>query len=127
MKAVLSNHRQSVRKTKLVADLVRGKRVLDAKRVLMFTDKKAAGVFEKLLDSAIANARGAGHSAENLFIKEVKVDKGVEMRRYMPRSRGRATQYRRGASHLKIVLGTVTTSVKKAAKKATKKTAKKTA
>lgn len=126
MKATLSNHGQSVRKTKLLADLVRGKKVADAKLVLHFTDKKAAGAFVKLLDSAVANAREQGASEDNLFIQEVKVDKGVEMRRYMPRSRGRATPYKRGRSHIKLVLGTTEVKEpKKAAKKTAKKAAKK--
>jgi len=137
MKATLSNHRQSVRKTKLLADLVRGKNVRDIRQVLSYTDKKAAAAFKKLIDSAVANARTTGVAEENLYIKEVTVNKGTEFQRYMPRARGRASGITRGASHISVVLGakggipapqgteTAGKAPKKVAKKAVKKTAKK--
>lgn len=133
MQATLSNHNQSVRKAKLIADLVRGKNVIDVQHTLSFTDKKAAAAFKKLIASAVANARQAGVSEDRLFIKEVMVNKGVTFTRYMPQARGRASAIERGRSHIKVVLGArggvekkkEDAVAKKTAKKVTKKVAKK--
>lgn len=137
MQATLSNHNQSLRKAKLVADLVRGKNVTDVLQNLPFTDKKAAAAFKKLIESAVANARQAGVSEERLFVKEVTVNKGVTFARYMPQARGRASAIERGRSHIKVVLGArggvekkeevAKKTVKKTAKKIVKKVAKKKA
>lgn len=128
MKASLQNHRQSVRKAKLMADLVRGKDVSEIKDVLRFTDKKAAPVFQKLIDSAVANARAQGIDESTLYVKTVTVNKGVEYKRYMPRARGRAAAVRRGASHIAITLGTRGGAAKQETQKAeTKAPAKKAA
>lgn len=104
MKAYLHNHRQSVRKVKLLADLVRGKDVATIKDTLRFTDKKAAPVFQKLIDSAVANARAQGHDEQSLYVQTITVNKGVEFQRYTPRARGRAAGITRGASHIAVVL-----------------------
>lgn len=136
MKAYLHNHRQSVRKTKLLADLVRGKNVSTIRDVLQFTDKKAAPVFQKLIDSAVANARAQGHDEKMLYVQTITVNKGTEFQRYMPRARGRAAGITRGMSHIAVVLGdraganktAKTAKAKKvAAKKVTTKSAKKVA
>ena len=66
MKAQLSNHHQSPRKVRLVADAIRGKKVLEAQRTLTFMPKYAAPVMRKLLNSAVANARIAGAPPEEL-------------------------------------------------------------
>ncbi len=127
MQATLSNHNQSVRKVKLVADLVRGKDVTAVQQTLSFTDKKAAAAFKKLIASAVSNARTQGAAEEALFVKEVIVNKGVTFTRYMPQARGRASAIERGRSHIKIVLGTRDASTKKPETSRARKTAKKVA
>jgi large subunit ribosomal protein L22 len=105
MKAYLKNYRQSPRKVRLLADLVRGKEVKRALSLLSFADKRAAGPFATLLKSAVANAKAAGKDTETLFIKHVAVDKGVTQKRFMPRARGSASTINRRASNIKIELG----------------------
>jgi len=107
MKAILKTYRQSPRKVRLLADLVRGKKVQDAKNVLMFADKRAAPIFMKLLDSAVANAKqNFSIEADVLFIKEATVNAGVTLKRSMPRARGSAFPINKRTSHITIVLDT---------------------
>ena len=105
MKAILKNYRQSPRKVRLIADLVRGKKVKDALTALQFVDKKAAGPFSKVIKSAAANATQSGAKAESLTIKKVTVDKGVVYKRFMPRARGSASPINRRNSHITVELG----------------------
>ena len=116
MKASLSNYHQSPRKVRLVADLIRGKSVAKAKDALAFLPKKSAPGIEKLLDSAVANATQTGHSADNLFIKMIQVNKGIAMRRFKPMARGRAAQFRRTLSIITLELGEGNGATKKSAK-----------
>jgi large subunit ribosomal protein L22 len=104
MKAILKNYRQSPRKVRLLADLVRGKKVTEALATLRFVDKRAAGPFAKVIESALANAKGAGKRAEDLTIARVSVDKGVTMKRYMPRARGSSSPINRRSSHIVVEL-----------------------
>ncbi len=106
MKAVLKNYRQSPRKVRLLADLVRGKQVDAALAQLKFIDKRAAGPFAKVITSAKANALQTGVAAEALIIKKVTVDKGVTLKRFMPRARGSASPINRRSSHVTVELGT---------------------
>jgi large subunit ribosomal protein L22 len=105
MKAYASNYRQSPRKVRLLADLVRGKKVKDAVSTLSFTDKRAAGPFLKLLQSAIANAKQQGKDEAKLVVSKVTVDKGTTMKRFMPRARGSASPIKKHSSHIAIELG----------------------
>jgi len=105
MKAFLKNHRQTPRKTRLVADLVRGKSVEHAKDVLSYTDKKSALIIKTLIESAVANAKNLGADISNLFVKEIRVDEGLKMKRWRPRERGRAAPFRRRTSKVSLVLG----------------------
>lgn len=105
MKAVLKNYRQSPRKVRLIADLVRGKKVKDALATLQFVDKRAAGPFAKVINSALANAKQTSKDTENLTIKKVSVDKGVTYTRFMPRARGSASPINRRNSHITVELG----------------------
>ena len=105
MKAFLKNHRQTPRKTRLVADLVRGKEVERALDMLRFTDKKSAVAIKTLIESAVANAKQAGADTAKLFIKELRVDEGLKMKRWRPRERGRAAPFRRRTSKVSLVLG----------------------
>ncbi len=105
MKAVLKNYRQSPRKVRLLADLVRGKRVSQALQTLSFTNKRAADPVVKLINSAVANAKQQGADVEKLFIKSIAVDKGIVLKRFMPRARGSAAQILKRSSHVAVELG----------------------
>ncbi|MDO8561897.1 MAG: 50S ribosomal protein L22 [bacterium] len=113
MKALLTNYHQSPRKVRLVANLIRGKSVPQARTALSFLLQKSSGTFRKLLDSAVANARNSGISPEELFVKHVSVDKGAVLRRARPFGRGRSGTLRKTHSILKIELGTKTEKNKK--------------
>jgi large subunit ribosomal protein L22 len=124
MKAALNNYRQSPRKVALVAGLIRGKTAAEALRSLQFTVKRASDPVLKLLESAIANARNAGISdVESLIVKEIQVNKGVTLKRIMPRARGSASRINKRSSHVTIILAEAAPKVSlkkpKAAKKAT--------
>lgn len=105
MKAVLKNYRQSPRKVRLLADLVRGKKVKDALNTLTFVDKRAAEPFAKVIRSAAANANQAGQNADTLIISKVTVDKAPTHKRFMPRARGSASRINRRNSHIVVELG----------------------
>lgn len=105
MKAYLKNYRQSPRKVRLIADLIRGKAVADAENALTFTTKRATGMFHKLLASAVANAQhNFKVSADKLFVSEVSVTKGPTLKRIRPVSRGRAHRINKRTSIVTIVL-----------------------
>ena len=105
MKAVLKNYRQSPRKVRLIADLVRGKKVNEALKTLQFVEKRAAEPFAKVIRSAAANAAPSGANAENLIIKKVTVDKGTVFKRFTPRARGSASPINKRNSHITVELG----------------------
>jgi large subunit ribosomal protein L22 len=105
MKAFLKNYRQSPRKVRLVADLVRGKEVDKALAMLTFVNKRAALPVEKLIRSAVANAKNTGETRP-LIVKSIAVDKGTVMKRFMPRARGAAARINKRSSHITIELGT---------------------
>jgi large subunit ribosomal protein L22 len=104
MKAVLKNYRQSPRKVRLMADLVRGKKVEQALKVLQYADKRAALPFAKVIQSAAANAKQAGVDEASLIISKVSVDKGMVLKRFMPRARGSASRINRRSSHITVEL-----------------------
>ncbi len=104
MKAILKDYRQSPRKVRLLADLVRGKKVADALATLRFVDKRAAGPFAKVIESAVANAKQQGADTAKLFIKTVAVDKGTVLKRSMPRARGSASRINKRNSHITVEL-----------------------
>jgi large subunit ribosomal protein L22 len=105
MKAILKNYRQSPRKVRLLADLVRGKKIQTAIDLLAFADKRAAEPFAKVIRSAEANAKGAGADVTKLIIKNVSVNKGTVLKRFMPRARGSASAIRKRNSHIAVELG----------------------
>ncbi len=106
MKAKLSYLRVSPRKTRLVADLVRGKHVEEAINILTFTRRAASEPLRKLLESAMANAEQADVDVEDLYVETIYVDEGPTQRRYRPRAMGRATRINKRTSHVNVVLGT---------------------
>ncbi len=105
MKAFLKNYRQSPRKVRLVAGLIRGKNVGNAIAELDFLAKRAGLPMKKLLMSAVANAKQMGIEETNLFIKELRVDKGITMKRMMPAAMGSGHKINKRTSHLFLSLG----------------------
>ena len=97
--------RISPRKARLVADAVRGMKVGEALDKLKFTPKKAAGLFSKVISSAVANATNDSNvDADNLYIKQAFVDGGPTLKRWRPRAMGRAYIIRKRTSHITVVL-----------------------
>ncbi len=106
--AKLSDYRQSPRKVRLVATMVKGMKVEDAKNALTFLIKRAAKPIQDLLDSAVANAKNNFNlSKDDLFVKELRVDQGVVLKRRMPRARGMAYPIKKRSSHVLIQLDTI--------------------
>jgi len=106
MKAFLKNYRQSPRKVRAVAGLIRGKNVDQALAELSFLAKRASDPMKKLLLSAVANAQANFNvSKENLIVKELRVDKGIVMKRMMPAAMGTGHRINKRTSHIMIVLG----------------------
>jgi large subunit ribosomal protein L22 len=105
VKAYLRYLRIAPRKVRLVADLIRGKSVLEAERVLNFTRKKAALPLMKLLKSAISNAKHNFNLDEkNLYISKITVDQGPKTKKVFPRARGRADIKEKKTSHVTLIL-----------------------
>lgn len=120
MKAFLKNYRQSPRKVRLVAELIKSKRVAEALIILDTLPKRASGPVEKLLASAVANAKQAGVSVENLYVENVTVNKGIVLKRSMPRARGSASRINKRTSHVMLTLVEKGTEAKKKTKKVEK-------
>ncbi|MBI2673909.1 MAG: 50S ribosomal protein L22 [Candidatus Zambryskibacteria bacterium] len=105
VKAKLSDYRQSPRKVRLVADTMRGKSVKEAITTLSFIPKRSALPLQKLLSSALANAKNLSLPTEDLVIKEIRVDAGATLYRHRPRSKGMANPIRKRTSYVTVVLG----------------------
>jgi len=104
-RAKLRYVRLSPQKTRLVVDMVRGKRIQEALNILKFSPQKAADVVSKLVSSAVANAEQQGVSdVDRLFVKTISVDQGPVLKRFLPRAQGRATKIRKPTSHITVVL-----------------------
>jgi len=105
-RAVTRYLRISPYKARLVADLVRSKRVEEALTILKFTPKKGARLIAKTLRSALANAEASQvMDTESLFVKTIFVDHGPRLKRWRPRAMGRATRIIKPTSHVTVVLG----------------------
>jgi len=103
--AILRHARISARKARLVADLVRDMPVASALARLQFTQKKAAGLIRKVLQSALDNAsRASGVNEDRLVVTRITVDEGPTAKRWSPRAMGRATRIRKRTSHISIGL-----------------------
>jgi large subunit ribosomal protein L22 len=108
MKAELKNHRQSPRKVRLVADLIRGKRANKALALLDFSTKRASLPIRKLLKSALANAKNKdGLNAEQLKITKIEVNEGPTLKRIRPVWRGMAHRIHKRTSKISLVLDKV--------------------
>ncbi len=111
--ATLSNLRQSPRKVRVVADLVRGKKVADAILSMQFTEKRASAPIRKLIESALANAKAQSMPTEHLVVKTVEVNSGKTLYRRMPAARGSAHPIRKRTSMISVTLEEVLPKVKK--------------
>ena len=101
--ARLKGARISAQKARLVADQVRGKPVEDALSLLEFSNKKAAHIVKKVLDSAIANAENnEGADVDELKVSSVFVDEGMTMKRLRPRAKGRADRIFKRSCHITV-------------------------
>ena len=109
-RAKLRYIRVSPQKARLVADIVRGKDVDEALRLLKFTRKKSAPIIGKLISSALANAtvKDPSVDVDELFVKTIFVDGGPTLRRFLPRAHGRATRIIKRTSHITVELGSRT-------------------
>ena len=102
--------RVSPQKARLVLNLIKGRRVEEARNTLLFTKKRVAGAVSKLLQSAIDNAnhlsteKGLDVDLDNLYVKQAVANDGPRMKRIRPAPMGRAYRYVRRIAHLEIVL-----------------------
>lgn len=118
VKVRLSNLRTAPRKTRLVADLVRGKTLQEAVNILSFTTNKSARDILKLINSAAATAKHDFHLDENnLFVSRIMVDEGPKLKRWHPMSRGRAYSIMKRTSHIVVILSEVSPTIKSETKK----------
>jgi large subunit ribosomal protein L22 len=102
---LLKKVRISPRKARLVADAVRGKKVQLAQNLLVNLNKKAAGMMNKMIVSAVANAnQQATVDMDRLYVDEIYVNEGPTEKRFLPRAQGRATPIRKRTSHITVKL-----------------------
>lgn len=103
--AHLKYSRIAPRKARLLADAVRGKSLKEARAQLSFESKRGSLPLLKLLKAAESNAKhNIKMAADNLYIREIKINEGPTLKRYMPRARGRATAIKKRTSHISVVL-----------------------
>lgn len=104
-KAIAKNIRISADKARLVADLIRGKKVDEAMSILKNMNKKATRVIEKVLTSAVANATNNHNlNKDKLYVKETYVNEGPVMKRMIMDSRGHVGRNDRRTSHVTVVV-----------------------
>ena len=95
------------RKARMVIDLVRGKPILEALDILQFTQKRAAPMITKVIESALANVDESGEldwTLEDLYVAEAYVNEGPTLKRFKPRAMGRATTILKKTSHINVAL-----------------------
>ena len=107
-KAIAKTVRIAPRKARLVADLIRGKKVGEAYAILKNTDKKASEIIEKVLMSAVANAEhNLNLDVNTLFVKEAFVNEGTTLKRFRARAKGSASRINKRTSHITVVVAEV--------------------
>ncbi len=105
VRASLSNFGMSASKARVVLNLVRGKDVQTARDILSLTTREAAGVINKVLASAVANAvNNSGYSADELYVAAAYADEGPTMKRFSPRARGRAGRINKRSCHITVIV-----------------------
>ena len=101
--AKLKSAQISAQKARLVADQLRGKRVGDALDVLVYSNKKAAVIIRKILNSAIANAENnEGADVDELKVSGIFVDEGATLKRNRPRAKGRSNRIMKRSCHITV-------------------------
>jgi large subunit ribosomal protein L22 len=104
--AVLKGVHLSPQKARLVADMVRGKKVDQALNILTFCPKKGAEIIKRVVESAIANAEhNEGADIDELKVTTIYVDKGMVMKRIRPRAKGRAGRIIKPTCHITVMVG----------------------
>lgn len=130
IKAQLNNLRIAPRKVRLVVDAIRGKSYATANAHLRFIAKKPADPLLKLLKSAFATAQlNKDLDISRLYVKNIEVNEGPVLKRFMPRAMGRAFMIKKRTSHIKLVLAEKAApkeAVKGTKEEKTKKTTSKT-
>ena len=105
-KATLRSARLSAQKGRLVADLIRGKKVDQALNIQTFSPKKGAVLIKKVLESAIANAEhNDGADIDELTVRVIYVEKGAVMRRFTARAKGRGDRISKQTCHIYVTVG----------------------
>ena len=105
-KSIVRGVRLSSDKGRLVADLIRGKKVDQALNILTFTPRKAAGIIKKALESAIANAEhNDGADIDELKVKSIYVEQGATLKRFRARAKGRGNRISKGTCHIYVTVG----------------------
>lgn len=104
VKAIAKYKRISPLKVRLVVDQVKGKPIEFGLNSLSFMPQKAAGILEKVVRSAVANAEEKGMDVDDLYIKNIVVDQGPMLKRFRARARGRGTRILKRTSHITVVL-----------------------
>ena len=105
-KSIVRGVRMSSDKGRLVADLIRGKKVDQALSILTFTPRKAAVIIKKALESAIANAEhNDGADIDELKVKSIYVEQGATLKRFRARAKGRGNRISKGTCHIYVTVG----------------------
>ncbi|MCI4429923.1 MAG: 50S ribosomal protein L22 [Burkholderiales bacterium] len=105
-RSILRGVRLSADKGRLVADLVRGRPVDQALNILTFTQKKAAGIIKKVLESAIANAEhNDGADIDELKVKTICVEQAATLKRFSARAKGRGNSISKPTCHIFVTVG----------------------
>jgi large subunit ribosomal protein L22 len=105
-KASVRGVRLSVDKGRLVADMIRGKKVDQALNILAFTPKKAAVIIRKAVESAVANAEhNDGADIDELKVKTICVEQGATLKRFSARAKGRGNRISKPTCHIFVTVG----------------------
>jgi len=105
-RAILRGVRLSAQKGRLVADMVRGKRVDQALSILAFSPKKGAEIIRKVVESAIANAEhNDGADIDALKVKTITVEEGASLKRFTARAKGRGNRILKPTCHIYVSVG----------------------
>ena len=105
-RSIVRGVRLSADKGRLVADMVRGKKVDQALNILAFTPRKAAGVIKKALESAIANAEhNDGADIDDLKVTSIYVEQGATLKRFSARAKGRGNRISKSTCHVYVTVG----------------------
>jgi large subunit ribosomal protein L22 len=105
-RSIIRGVRLSADKGRLVADMIRGKRVDQALNILAFTPKKSAGIIKKALESAIANAEhNDGADIDELKVKTIFIEQGTTLKRFSARAKGRGNRISKPTCHIFVTVG----------------------